>query len=172
MSCILVFSVGCENEKFNDKDKSVISFFKKGKISPFIDFDNDIQVLDNDCLLKFTESLLGIVWSDNDSLIRGISFTPKVSNNPYSHLKGEKKWLCFHVSSIDGKDTTYSYEAYYFNGYFNALNPCYFDSPNTLRVDSVIEIVPNLLILKENCILNITRTDLAPGVFEKVDYIQ
>ncbi len=167
---VLSFLVGCNNS-LNERG-NVISHFEKSEISQYIDFDSEVQVLDSDCLLKFKESLSGIIWDEKTTLNLGISFVPKVSSNPFSHYKGEKKWLCFYISTISEMDTTYSYEAYYFNNYFNSLNPCYFDEQNITRVDSVIEIIPNLLILEENCILNITKTDLTPGVFEKVDYIQ
>ncbi len=166
ISLILILSLGCTNS-INEKEDT-ISHFKKSKISSFIDFDNEVQVLDNECLLTFKESLLDIIWSHNDSLIRGISFIPKVSNNPYSHFKGEKKWLCFFISTIEGKDTNYTYEAYYFNGHFNSMNPCHFENKNIIRVDSDIEIIPHLSILENNCVLKITNTDLAPGVFKKV----
>lgn len=150
------------------ESNKTITHFKKSEISKYIDFTNEVQPIEGDCLKQIKKSLTDVIWGPSTGINHAISFSPKNYNNPYKKYRGNQKWICFFVSEVQEKDTTYSFETYHYNSYLHSFKPCYFEPNNVIRVDTVIDITPKLEFLKNNCVLEVTRTDFEEGVFKQV----
>lgn len=174
MKAILIILLGLMIWRCTEEDGNLIYVheIKESNVSNYIDFNSEIKFMDTNCLNQFREALNGIIWDkDKVSLEFGFSFQPLKIQNKYNSKNYEEKFILFKLNEIKNdlnskNDTTSLYELYYLSSYSESLKPCYLIKDNTLLVDSIIDISPKISYLKNNCIMEFTRTDIVPGVFE------
>jgi hypothetical protein len=156
----------------NDVNLNYIKEIKNSELKKYIDFESEIIFMDTNCLNQFRNALHKIIWDkDKVSLEFGFLFQPIKIENKYQSTSHVEKFILFKLKELNrafnsNNDTITSYEVYYLNSYSESLKPCYLLKNNTLLVDSIIDISPDISYLKNNCIMEFTRTDIVPGVFE------
>src|SRR5690554_3766347 len=156
----------------NDVNLNYIKEIKNSELKKYIDFESEIMFMDTNCLNQFRNALHKIIWDkDKVSLEFGFLFQPIKIENKYQSKSHVEKFILFKLKELNralnsSNDTITSYEVYYLNSYSESLKPCYLLKNNTLLVDSIIDISPDISYLKNNCIMEFTRTDIVPGVFE------
>lgn len=170
---LLVLGISCSENNFENPYKSEVEAkVENGLLGSYID-KNIYEILEEECLNQIVLSLEGVLWNSdlNNKISFGINFKPKSIINK-SELKSKKdaKWLAFERIEIrESIDTSYFVEVYVYEKELNSFKPCHLLENGAIYIDSLFLITPDLKVLDNNCILEVTNNNMKKGVWREVD---